>query len=200
MPLQASEGADRPNRSPSSNFGKAAPFPARSVVRTKNADLFFHLLPLCSAGQARSYATRDDLEGDRRIDRSIDRIRPRTPTVPRAVAARARGIGKAERGEFASHVTAIMNGALSRARRSGPAVLAPISASGSLADTESPRPCRVPFAGNGEAERHCGKCGNEGRVIFRTEKKIRMPCHATQISPTFPACLRLPFECGTRVL
>ena len=93
------EGADRPNRSPSSNFGKAPP------LRRQDQERGSFLPSACRfavcrgrSRAARSYAPRD-ATGSR--GGSIDRSDPSTPwrgaTVP--VCGRARGIGKAERGE-----------------------------------------------------------------------------------------------------
>lgn len=171
----------------------------RSVVRTKNADLFFRLLPLCSVqgqGQGSSqlrYATRD-ATGSR--GGSIGSVHARARRHRDRAPWSSSGDRESRAGRMASHVTAIMNAALSRARRSGP-VLASDQRLRPLAVWLMPPetlPSACLFAGNGEAERRCGKCGNEGSHLHQNRKNP----HATQINPAFlPACLWLPFECGT---
>jgi len=151
----------------------------RSVVRTKNADLFFRLLPLCGVqgqGQGSSqlrYATRD-ATGSR--GGSIGSVHARARRHRDRAPWSSSGDRESRAGRMASHVTAIMNAALSRARRSGP-VLASDQRLRPLAVWLMPPetlPSACLFAGNGAVE----NVATRGVIFIRTEK-IPMPPRST---------------------
>ena len=175
------EGADRPNRSPSSNFGKAPPL--RRQDQERGSFLPSAAALQCAgaaAGQlaATLPATPRDLEGDPSIDRSIGSVHARARRHRAPAPWSSSGDRESRAKRIASHVTAIMNAALSRARRSGP-VLAPISASGSLADAA--RDLAVCLLR--EMARRKGAVENvatKGAIFIRTQKS---PCHPDHRNP-----------------
>jgi len=172
------EGADRPNRSPSSNFGKAPPLRRQDQERGSflpSACRFCSVQgPQQGSSQLRS-ARRHGIS--RGIHRSIGSVHARARRH-RACLWSSSGDRESRARRIASHVTAIMNAALSRARRSGP-VLAPISASGSLADAA--RDLAVCLLR--EMARRKGAVENvatKGVIFIRTQKS---PCHPDHRNP-----------------